>query len=81
MNFFPTLCKLYFYLGVSHYFYRTLWKIESGMENVPCEVFMNEEKIETNLMEEENPNLQTQENVLLEDEIEITKLQLEKLMN
>ncbi len=51
------------------------------MENVPCEVFMNEEKIETNLMEEENPNLQTQENVLLEDEIEITKLQLEKLMN
>ncbi len=56
-------------------------KIESGMENVPCEVFMNEEKIETNLMEEENPNLQTQENVLLEDEIEITKLQLQKLMN
>jgi hypothetical protein len=32
-------------------------KKESGMENVPCEVFMNEEKIETNLMEEENPNL------------------------
>jgi len=32
-------------------------KRESGMENVPCEIFMNEEKFETNLMEEENPNL------------------------
>jgi hypothetical protein len=45
------------------------------MENVPCEVFMNEEKFETNVMEKENPNLQTQDNVVLEDEIEITKLQ------
>jgi hypothetical protein len=48
------------------------------MENVPCEVFMNEEKIETNVMEKENSNLQTQENVVLEDEIEIKKLQSEK---
>jgi len=51
------------------------------MENVPCEVFMNEEKIETNVMEKENSNLQTQENVVLEDEIEIKKLQSEKWMN
>jgi hypothetical protein len=51
------------------------------MENVPCEVFMNETKIETNLMNKENPDLQTQENVVIEDEIEIKKLQLEKLMN
>jgi hypothetical protein len=43
------------------------------MENVPCEVFMNETKIETNLMNKEN--------VVIEDEIEIKKLQLEKLMN
>jgi hypothetical protein len=26
------------------------------MESLPCEVFMNEAKIETNLMEKENPN-------------------------
>jgi hypothetical protein len=51
------------------------------MENVPCEVFMNKTKIETNLMNKENPNLQTQENVVIEDEIEIKKLQSEKLMN
>jgi hypothetical protein len=51
------------------------------MESVSCEIFMNEIEIETNVMEEANPNLQTQESVVLEDEIEITKLQLEKLMN
>jgi hypothetical protein len=54
---------------------------KSGMENVLCEIFVNEIEIETNIMEETNPNLQTQESVVLEDEIEITKLQLEKLMN
>lgn len=32
-------------------------KRESGMENVPSEVFMNEENFETNLIEEESPNL------------------------
>jgi hypothetical protein len=51
------------------------------MENVPYEIFMNETKIETNLMNKENLDLQTQENVVIEDEIKIKKLQLEKLMN
>jgi hypothetical protein len=51
------------------------------MENLPCEIFMNETKFETNLMDEENPDIQTQENVVIEDEIDIKKLQLEKLMN
>jgi hypothetical protein len=51
------------------------------MKNVSCELFMNEVETETNLMEKNNPNLQTEKNVVLEDEIEITKLQLKKLMN
>jgi hypothetical protein len=42
---------------------------------------MNEAKTETNLMEEENLSLQTQKNVVQEDETKISKLQLEKLMN
>ncbi len=44
-------------------------------------IFMNETKTKTNVMEEKNPNLQTQEIVVWQDEIEITKLQSEKLMN
>jgi hypothetical protein len=51
------------------------------MENVPCEVFMNETKIEINLMEEKDPNLQTQEIFILEDVAKIIKLQLKKLIN
>jgi hypothetical protein len=39
-------------------------KKESGMENVPCEIHMNETKIEKNLMKEENLNLQIQESEL-----------------
>jgi hypothetical protein len=58
--FFQTFCKPYFCLGFSPYFCKTLWKRESWMESVPCEVFMNE----TNLMEEENPSLQTQKSVV-----------------
>ncbi len=51
------------------------------MENVPhCEAFKNEIQIETFLLEEENPNLQTQKRVVPKNEIKITKLQLEKLM-
>jgi hypothetical protein len=42
---------------------------------------MNEAKSKTNIMEEKNPKLQTQESVVPQEEIEITKLQLEKLMN
>jgi hypothetical protein len=42
---------------------------------------MNEAKTKTNIMEEKNPSLQTQESVVPQEEIEITKLQLEKLMN
>jgi hypothetical protein len=42
------------------------------MENIPCEVFMNEEKFETNLMEEENPSLQTQKCVVPKDETKIS---------
>jgi hypothetical protein len=52
------------------------------MENVPhCEAFRNEIQIETILLEEENPNLQTQEKVVQKNEMEITKLQLEEFMN
>jgi len=51
--------KLYFCLGFSFYLYRTFWKRKSGMENVSCEIFMNEVETKTNLMEEKNPNLQT----------------------
>jgi hypothetical protein len=39
-------------------------KKKSGMENVPCEIFMNETKIETNLIKEENFSLQIQESEL-----------------
>jgi hypothetical protein len=42
---------------------------------------MNKTKIETNLMNKKNLNLQTQESVVVENEIEIKKLQLKKLMN
>jgi hypothetical protein len=49
------------------------------MENVPCEVFMNETKTEITLIQEKYPNLQTQESVVLEDATKIIKLQLEKL--
>ncbi len=56
-------------------------KRKSGMEDVSREIFMNEVEIETNLMGKKNLNLQTQESVVLEDGIEITKLQLKKLMN
>ncbi len=51
------------------------------MEYIPCEIFMNKTKIETNLMNKKNLNLQTQESVVVENEIEIKKLQLKKLMN
>ncbi len=70
--FFQTLCKPYFCLGFSFYLCKTLWKKKSGMENIPCEVFMNEEKFETNLMEEENPSLQTQKCVVPKDETKIS---------
>jgi hypothetical protein len=57
---FQTFCKPYFCVGFSPYLWRTLWKRESGMENVPhCEAFKNEIQIETILLEEENPSLQT----------------------
>jgi hypothetical protein len=49
------------------------------MENIPCEVFMNEAQIETNLMEEENPSLQTQKCVVPKDETKISELQLQKV--
>jgi hypothetical protein len=42
---------------------------------------MNEIETKTNAMEEKNPILQTQESVVPQDEIKITKLQSEKLMN
>ncbi len=79
--FFQAFCKPYFCLGFSPYLCKTLWKRGSGTKNIPCEVFMNEAKTETNLMEEENLSLQTQKNVVQEDETKISKLQLEKLMN
>jgi hypothetical protein len=34
------------------------------MENGPCEIFMNETKIETNLIKEENYSLEIQESEL-----------------
>jgi len=34
------------------------------MENVPCEIFANKTKIETNLMNKENLNLQTKKLLL-----------------
>jgi hypothetical protein len=39
------------------------------MESVPCEVLMNEEETKTNVMEEKNSSLQTQESVVPQDEI------------
>jgi hypothetical protein len=36
-------------------------KKKSGMETVPCKIFMNETKIETNLIKEEIFSLQIQE--------------------
>jgi hypothetical protein len=39
-------------------------KKESGMENVQCEIFMNETKIERNLIKEKKFNLQIQESEL-----------------
>jgi hypothetical protein len=51
------------------------------VENILCEVFMNEAKTKTNLMEEENPSVQTQKNVVPENETKISKLQLAKLLN
>lgn len=43
-------------------------KVESKKYHV--KIFMNEVETETNLMEKKNLNLQTQESVVLEDEIE-----------
>jgi len=47
--YFQTFCKLYFCLGLCCFFAIDCEKEKSGMENVPCEVFMNEAKIETKL--------------------------------